>query len=304
MISPAFHHRGTGTQRKTFLGFFFLCVSAVIHLRQSFILPDGRRLATPIQTHLLDVVRHRRIYEFRQRPLCCDRVSNRCRRNILMHVFQQMHRRSSQNYVALCRLLGKRLGHCQFRTQLFRQRIGYIGKGKSGTARHDEFTFAEKRGGFVPGPNIFERVDADQEEKAIALPECLFQSSNCVDGVIRARLSMFCLRLLTCDLLVYDRSCDCFCWSFQKGWHECFLVPGRHRHHGVTMEEGGNRVPLFVGWNVRRSEMHAAKLETFPCSLRYGDVPVVNGIEGSAKQSDVHNVSNSQALCCFAPCIS
>ena len=47
------------------------------------------------------------------------------------------------------------------------------------------------------------------------------------------------------------------------------------------------------------------KLETFLCSSRQSEVSVVNGIKGSAKESDVHNLFNSQiAVLCFVPRVS
>jgi hypothetical protein len=71
------------------------------------------------------------------------------------------------------------------------------------------------------------------------------------------------------------------------------------------MKERSDRVPLLVRWNVGWDEVDTPKLETFLCSSRYSEVPVVNGIKGSAEESDVHNLFNSQSLCCVRPpCIS
>lgn len=47
-------------------------------------------------------------------------------------------------------------------------------------------------------------------------------------------------------------------------------------------------MPLLVGRGSSWGEVNAAELKTFLCSLCERHVPAVDGIEGSAKESDVH----------------
>ena len=58
-------------------------------------------------------------------------------------------------------------------------------------------------------------------------------------------------------------------------------------------------MPLLVRWNVGWSEVDAAQFEVFLRSPRQGHVSVMNGIKGSAKQSDVHGcpIARRRLLC-------
>ena len=84
-----------------------------------------------------------------------------------MHILQQMNRRSRQDQVSLCRLLGERLGCRDSRTHTLRQRIRHIGQRISRTASHNEFAFAQQRFRFAPFRYFGKGVNPNQKKQAI-----------------------------------------------------------------------------------------------------------------------------------------
>jgi hypothetical protein len=61
---------------------------------------------------------------------------------------------------------------------------------------------------------------------------------------------------------------------------------------------------LLMRGNVRRGEVDASQLEVFLRSSRQSQVSVVDGIEGSAKQSDIHRYPTAKRCVVFLPGVS
>jgi len=55
------------------------------------------------------------------------------------------------------------------------------------------------------------------------------------------------------------------------------------------MEVGSDWVALLMGWNTGWGEVNAAEMKAFLRSPRQGKMAAVDGIKGSAKESDVHS---------------
>ena len=56
------------------------------------------------------------------------------------------------------------------------------------------------------------------------------------------------------------------------------------------MREGGERLFLFVRWNVSGDEEDAGEGKLFARGLRQGDVAAVDGIESAAEEAEFHGV--------------
>src|SRR5271165_1967960 len=94
---------------------------------------------------------------------------------------------SSQHQVSFRWLAGEGFAHGGFGPQLLGKSVGYVGERVPGAAGYDELAFAEQRFRLVPLSYVVECVDANQEEKAVYLPERLSQLSHRIDGVIGTR---------------------------------------------------------------------------------------------------------------------
>src|SRR5258707_10977398 len=83
------------------------------------------------------------------------------------------------------RLLTKRMCHFLTRAQTCGQRIGDIGERKSWSAGNHKLTLVKQRLGLAPHGNICERVDANQQKKAVSFLEGLLEMLDGIDSEVR-----------------------------------------------------------------------------------------------------------------------
>ncbi len=145
--------------------------------------------------------------------------------------------------------------------------------------RNDEIAQPEQRFVFLPHRNIEKRVGADDEKNAIAGSMIgVAKIANRINGVMQLRTS----KILA---------------GFSEGRNEMRMLGAGERNHGVAMRKW--REVLFqlvrraAGWN----EMDFVKIEAAVRGARDGEMSVVNGIEGAAKQS---NAAGLMSCCSVA----
>jgi len=161
----------------------------------------------------------------------------------------------------------KRTSHRRRRPQIFRQGLGHVPQRISGTAGHDEIAFRQKRARLAPFRNVAEGVHSDQEKKSVRFFESLFQASNCIDRIIHTagrrdspgvpgtrgfRVTEWRCPRLSGGAQLRSRKF----WRLQQRRYESPFVLCSKRHHGITMDERGERLFLFVRRNVRRHKQH------------------------------------------------
>src|SRR3989442_4758341 len=171
-----------------FLRSFFFMHSLIV---DCWLSADGgniRRLATlMIQPFLLYVFFHTLRYKFLDGALGLHCIADFGRRNLLIHIIQQVQSDSGKNQVALGRLLRKKVRGLCPGTESLRQSVCYVSEGKARTAGYDKFALRKQRLGFAPFGNISKRVNSDKEEQANALLERLLKYANCVNAIVRSR---------------------------------------------------------------------------------------------------------------------
>ena len=194
-----------------------------------------------------------------------------------------MQRDPGKNQITFCRLLMKRTSHRRRRPQIFRQRLGHVPQGISGTAGHNEIAFRQQRTRFVPVRDVAEGVNSNQEEKPVRLPESFFQASNRINRIIHAtRRSRSSRRL-------------------QQRRHESLFVLRGQRHHGITMDERAERLLLFVRRNICRHKQHLP--QRVATGGRHGQcqVSAMDRVEAAAEKPDIHPVFPARFSCPIYP---
>src|SRR5260370_743245 len=187
-----------------------------------------------IQPFFLYVFFHILGHKFLEWAFCLHCIADFGRRNLLIHIVQQVQNDSGKNEVALGWLLRKRFRGLCPGTESLRQSVCHVSEEEARTAGYDKFAFRKQRFGFAPLGNIFKCVNSDEEKQAIALLERLLKFANCVNAVVRSRRNTSARSLL----IVKNE----FSRSLEQSSHEQLLVLRRQRSHRATMEIRRNRL--------------------------------------------------------------
>ena len=146
----------------------------------------------------------------------------------------------------------------------------------AGAIGDDEIAEAEERFVFLPHGNVEEGVGADHEEDAIA-GIGVAEIADGVHGIVE---------LIAGEIFA----------SFGERWNEMRMFGAGKRDHGEAVRKRREVLLEFVrrpaGWD----EMNFVEIEATVGRASDGQVPVVNGIEGSAKQRDAAGLVS----CCSA----
>src|SRR5690242_1641168 len=127
------------------------------------------RLRGPLQAYLFDVLRQGIGYQARQRAPAQSSSWKRCRGHGHMDVLQEVTVSRTQHQLALRRLLAKSLADGLPGSKAFGQSLRHLGDAVPPPVTHDEFRFAQQRLRLFPVGDLQKRVNADEEEEAIAL---------------------------------------------------------------------------------------------------------------------------------------
>src|SRR5258708_4897896 len=240
---------------------------------------NDRRLTAFVQSHFLNVVRHGRLHESAERFARSGGLANRSGRNRLVNLVQQMNGYTLQHKISRGRLLMKRACHFHARTQARWQRVSNISERKPGPAGNHKLALPEQQLCLVPLCDVSEGINADQQKQPIRFLERLLKALDSVDGVVGFRQAR----------LVFDWTLRARIFrGFEQRWRKVLLFGCGESNHGVAVRKGQQRLALLVRWNVGWHEEDAGKLTALARSAHPRQVSLVHGVEGPAKQSNIH----------------
>src|SRR5690348_939064 len=266
------------------------------------------RLRRPVQAHLFDVFRHGIGYQARQRAPAQSGSSNLCRGHGHMDVLEEVNVRRAQHQLALRRLLAKSLADGLPGSKAFGQSLRHLGEAVPRPVTHDEFRFAQQRLRLFPLGDLQKRVNADEEEEAIALTQGALEAAHRVNRIVDPGMVVVHVAVHGFDALAGARHLNHLArmvpgWGvrgLQPRWKERLLAQRSHGQHGVAVLKRGQRLAGAQGRQVSWNKMNLFEVEALLGRPGQREMTFVHGIEGTAEEGDIHEqrsvLSSSFAL--------
>ena len=138
----------------------------------------------------------------------------------------------------------------------------------AGAVGNDEIAEAEKRFVFFPHGDVQKRVGANHEINAVAVAVIdVAEVAHGIHGIVELRAA------------------EVFA-GFGKRRNKVRMLGAGQRDHGESMRKGSEVLLQFVRRAAGGDEMDFVEIETAVGGARDGEMAVMNGIEGTAKERD------------------